>query len=89
MKACVLPINFIIPSQRKNVNVNSSFLGQGIDPDNPANSKFDINRTTGEIYVLKVRKDFVAKNEQTRTFYWSSQLIRQVVGREVVKKVIS
>ena len=28
--------------------------GQGIDPDNPANSKFDINRTTGEIYVLKV-----------------------------------
>ncbi|XP_059351786.1 neural-cadherin-like [Daphnia carinata] len=27
--------------------------GQGIDPDNPANSKFDINRTTGEIYVLK------------------------------------
>lgn len=28
--------------------------GQGIDPDNPANSKFDINRTSGEIYVLKV-----------------------------------
>lgn len=28
--------------------------GQGIDPDNPANSKFDINRTTGEIFVLKV-----------------------------------
>ncbi|XP_059485823.1 neural-cadherin isoform X5 [Neocloeon triangulifer] len=27
--------------------------GQGIDPDNPANSKFDINRTTGEIFVLK------------------------------------
>ncbi|XP_031778398.1 neural-cadherin isoform X2 [Nasonia vitripennis] len=27
--------------------------GQGIDPDNPANSKFDINRTSGEIYVLK------------------------------------
>lgn len=30
--------------------------GQGIDPDNPANSKFDINRTTGEIFVLKVKK---------------------------------
>lgn len=28
--------------------------GQGIDPDNPQNSKFDINRTSGEIYVLKV-----------------------------------
>ncbi|XP_017766893.1 PREDICTED: neural-cadherin isoform X1 [Eufriesea mexicana] len=27
--------------------------GQGIDPDNPQNSKFDINRTSGEIYVLK------------------------------------
>ncbi|XP_033339368.1 neural-cadherin isoform X1 [Megalopta genalis] len=27
--------------------------GQGIDPDNPANSKFDINRTSGEIYVLQ------------------------------------
>ncbi|XP_043276745.1 neural-cadherin isoform X3 [Venturia canescens] len=27
--------------------------GQGIDPSNPENSKFDINRTTGEIYVLK------------------------------------
>uniref|UniRef100_A0AAR5P4U7 Neural-cadherin n=1 Tax=Dendroctonus ponderosae TaxID=77166 RepID=A0AAR5P4U7_DENPD len=27
--------------------------GQGIDPDNPANSKFDINRTSGEIFVLK------------------------------------
>jgi hypothetical protein len=33
--------------------------GQGIDPDNPANSKFDINRTTGEIFVLKVRKNSV------------------------------
>lgn len=29
--------------------------GQGIDPENAANSKFDINRTSGEIYVLKVR----------------------------------
>lgn len=28
--------------------------GQGIDPDNTANSKFDINRTTGDIFVLKV-----------------------------------
>lgn len=29
--------------------------GQGIDTDNLANSKFDVNRTTGEIFVLKVR----------------------------------
>nr|CAD7600003.1 unnamed protein product [Timema genevievae] len=26
---------------------------QGIDSDNPANSKFDINRTSGDIFVLK------------------------------------
>ena len=28
--------------------------GQGIDPDQPDHSKFDINKTTGEIFVLKV-----------------------------------
>lgn len=36
-------------------NIVYFLTGQGIDPDNPANSKFDINRTTGEIFVLKVR----------------------------------
>ncbi|CAG7819551.1 unnamed protein product [Allacma fusca] len=34
-------------------NIVYFLTGQGIDPDNPSNSKFDINRTTGEIYVLK------------------------------------
>ncbi|XP_044596396.1 neural-cadherin isoform X6 [Cotesia glomerata] len=34
-------------------NIVYFLTGQGIDPNNPANSKFDINRTTGEIYVLK------------------------------------
>ncbi|XP_065207824.1 neural-cadherin isoform X2 [Planococcus citri] len=34
-------------------NIVYFLTGQGIDPDNPANSKFDINRTSGEIYVLK------------------------------------
>ena len=29
--------------------------GQGIDADRPDQSKFDINKTSGEIYVLKVR----------------------------------
>ena len=28
--------------------------GQGIDTDRPDQSKFDINKTTGEIFVLKV-----------------------------------
>ncbi len=28
--------------------------GQGIDPDRPDQSKFDINKTSGELYVLKV-----------------------------------
>ncbi|ETN65565.1 cadherin [Anopheles darlingi] len=35
-------------------NIVYFLTGQGIDPDNPANSKFDINRTTGEIFVLKL-----------------------------------
>lgn len=35
-------------------NIVYFLTGQGIDPDNPANSKFDINRTTGDIFVLKV-----------------------------------
>lgn len=28
--------------------------GPGIDPDNPSNSQFHINKLTGEIFVLKV-----------------------------------
>lgn len=40
-------------------NIVYFLTGQGIDPDNPANSKFDINRTTGEIFVLKVSFVFV------------------------------
>lgn len=36
-------------------NIVYFLTGQGIDPDNPSNSKFDINRTTGEIFVLKVK----------------------------------
>lgn len=44
-------------------NIVYFLTGQGIDPDNPANSKFDINRTTGEIYVLKVRKFILIWNE--------------------------
>ena len=41
------------------INIVYFLTGQGIDPDNTANSKFDINRTTGDIFVLKVsRKGF-------------------------------
>lgn len=46
-------------------NIVYFLTGQGIDPDNPANSKFDINRTTGEIFVLKVRN----KNSAEFFFY--------------------
>jgi hypothetical protein len=35
-------------------NIVYFLTGQGIDADNPSNSKFDINRTTGEIFVLRV-----------------------------------
>lgn len=31
-----------------------SLTGQGVDSDNPINNKFDIGRTSGEIFVLKV-----------------------------------
>ncbi|XP_011867959.1 PREDICTED: neural-cadherin-like isoform X1 [Vollenhovia emeryi] len=34
-------------------NIVYFLTGQGIDSENPANSKFDINRTSGEIFVLK------------------------------------
>lgn len=42
-------------------NIVYFLTGQGIDPDNPANSKFDINRTTGEIFVLKVSLLFIVQ----------------------------
>ena len=35
-------------------NIVYFLTGQGIDPDQPEHSKFDINKTTGEIFVLKV-----------------------------------
>ena len=35
-------------------NIVYFLTGQGIDPDQPDHSKFDINKTTGEIFVLKV-----------------------------------
>ncbi len=37
-------------------NIVYFLTGQGIDTDNPEQSKFDINRTSGEIHVLKVRE---------------------------------
>jgi hypothetical protein len=37
-------------------NIVYFLTGQGIDADQPEQSKFDINRTSGEIYVLKVSK---------------------------------
>lgn len=43
-------------------NIVYFLTGQGIDPDNPANSKFDINRTTGEIFVLKVSNKSIIRS---------------------------
>ena len=37
-------------------NIVYFLTGQGIDTDRPDQSKFDINKTTGEIFVLKVSK---------------------------------
>lgn len=52
-------------------NIVYFLTGQGIDPDNPANSKFDINRTTGEIFVLKVRYQKITMGGGK--FYWVDQ----------------
>lgn len=49
-------------------NIVYFLTGQGIDPDNPANSKFDINRTTGEIFVLKVSFKVNLKENQSRNY---------------------
>jgi hypothetical protein len=35
-------------------NIIYFLTGPGIDPENPANSNFDINKATGEVFVLKV-----------------------------------
>ena len=35
-------------------NIVYFLTGQGIDTDRPDQSKFDINKTTGEIFVLKL-----------------------------------
>jgi len=48
-------------------NIVYFLTGQGIDPDNPANSKFDINRTTGEIFVLKVSDNNNRNNNDNDT----------------------
>lgn len=37
-------------------NIMYFLTGPGIDPENPADSNFDINKATGEIFVLKVSK---------------------------------
>lgn len=48
-------------------NIVYFLTGQGIDADNKENSKFDINRTTGEIYVLKVSASFPTVKRDTRS----------------------
>lgn len=50
-------------------NIVYFLTGQGIDPDNPANSKFDINRTTGEIFVLKVSTSLWCRANDNRALY--------------------
>ena len=56
--------------------------GQGIDPDQPDQSKFDINRTTGEIYVLKpLDRDEPSGRPQWRfTGNWLLKIKYRVIG---------
>ena len=44
-------------------NIVYFLTGQGVDPDQPDQSMFDINRTTGEIFVLKVNLIFIHNGE--------------------------
>lgn len=54
MCICIKQVTATDGDKDRPQNIVYFLTGQGIDPDNPANSKFDINRTTGEIFVLKV-----------------------------------
>lgn len=51
---CLLQVTATDGDVDRPINIVYFLTGQGIDPDNTANSKFDINRTTGDIFVLKV-----------------------------------
>ena len=46
-------------------NIVYFLTGQGIDTDRPDQSKFDINKTTGEIFVLKVGLMFITHKESS------------------------
>ena len=48
-------------------NIVYFLTGQGIDTDRPDQSKFDINKTTGEIFVLKV----TLNNYHLELQYWA------------------
>lgn len=54
------------------INIVYFLTGQGIDADNPNNSKFDINRITGDIFVLKVNSHvqdtFLHKTKEQNKF---------------------
>ena len=56
-------------------NIVYFLTGQGIDTDQPEQSKFDINKTTGEIFVLKVKYSrlavFLFVTSQRQHFFYS------------------
>ena len=49
-------------------NIVYFLTGQGVDPDQPDQSMFDINRTTGEIFVLKVSPNETVGGNSTGAF---------------------
>ncbi|KAG8330090.1 beta-catenin binding [Homalodisca vitripennis] len=50
-------------------NIIYSLTGQGIDPDNPTNSKFTIDKRSGEIFVLKLSA--LSRADPVRRTHWT------------------
>ena len=51
---CIVQVTATDGDKDRPENIVYFLTGQGIDTDRPDQSKFDINKTTGEIFVLKV-----------------------------------
>lgn len=78
-------------------NIIYFLTGPGVDADNPANSKFDINGTTGEIFVLKVNNFSITHDtllfqsgfqdpNSVDTVSSSSINVKSVTGRRVYSR---
>ena len=72
-------------------NIVYFLTGQGIDADQPDLSKFDINHTSGEIFVLKVsqpfQQAFIQEVDWFSTVLSLKQIILPIQSRNVGAKL--